>query len=139
MCRSLLSDPFIQNQIATAINEGREKISRGCTKIRDRDGDLVKIDRQTFRRYCLHLGITLKAHEGRPLQSIKSEVVQFICEQAERPGAMKMYEYANTIGFDVSRRQVYKVYEQNRLFEYRSDSPPKDKRCRYEACQKDLI
>jgi transposase InsO family protein len=52
---------------------------------------------------------------------------------------MKIYEYANTIGIDVSRHQVYKVYEQNNLFQYRFKPPPQDRRCRYEACQKDLI
>jgi hypothetical protein len=142
MSRSLFSDPDARQQfeqIATEINQGRETLSTGCNKLRDRAGNLIGIDPKTFKKYCKHWGINLNAHRGRPTNTINTEVQDLICQQVERPGAMKNYEYLNTNGIDVSRHEVYKIYETNKLFQYQMPKPPEEIRCKYEACQRDLI
>jgi transposase InsO family protein len=142
MYRNLFMNPFIRGQIveiAERISRGLVHVRDGFSQLRDEKGNLLEIDYRTILKFCQEEGIEVTANRGRPRIAVKEGLEEFVCSKGGRYGAMKMYELALSNDFDASREDIYKRYAKHDLFKFQGERKTKEVRCRYEACQRDLI
>jgi hypothetical protein len=85
-------------------------------------------------------GIEVQTKVGRTIKKVPREIKAFVwLEWCELPvGTTKMYEMVKEYG--ISLTDIRKIYEKYNMYSFRLPKPPAPVyRCRYEACQRNLI
>jgi transposase InsO family protein len=137
-----VTEYFVREQIeqlAREVSGNNMTLPQAIQHVTDEDGNPLNISRQTFMRYCESEGIFITPHHGRPQSPVREDLRELIARDPILPGAMTEYLWLMSHGYNATRTQVYRAYTTENKWQSHPRRTKKVKRCRYVACQKDLI